>query len=160
MYTPHHTISHKHKHPKSGKQVKTDENSSPACRLVYITRTPASTSRHSPSFEKKTSSRTSTHTSPSSFHFTYFSAYTGWREHSTIQPVWWSLRIQYHFTTSYLIKLHMLHMPPSTSTVCINFASVIRCQINLLHTSCLWVAAISLCHTICKATSDVNYTSY
>ena len=50
MYTLHHTISLTH--PKSGKQVKTDENSSPAGRLVYITRTPASTSRHSPSVKK------------------------------------------------------------------------------------------------------------
>ena len=78
----------------------------------------------------------------------------------------------------------MLHMPPGTSSVRINFASVIRCQICLLHpgwppyrsatlhfmcrqvlrlsasTSCLWVAAVSLCHTICKATSNVNYMSY
>jgi len=156
MYTPHHTISHKHTNPKSEKQVKTDENSSPAGRLWYTLqerpRQRYDTTRQS----RKTSSRTSTHTAPSCFHFTYFSAYTGWREHGTIQPVCWSLCIQYHFT-SYLIKLHM---PPSTSSVHINFASVIRCQIHLLHTSYLWVAAVSLCHIICKATSNVNYTSY
>jgi len=38
MYTPHHTISHKHTHPKSRKQVKTDENSSPTGRLWYTLR--------------------------------------------------------------------------------------------------------------------------
>jgi len=50
MYTPHHTISHKHAHLKSGKQVKTDENFSPAGRLwlhyenarVNVTTQPAS----------------------------------------------------------------------------------------------------------------------
>ena len=157
MYTPHHTISHTH----TPQEWKTSKN-----KRKFL----ASTGIHyenacvnvmtQPVSRKKTSSRTSTQTSPSSFHFTYFSAYTGWREHGTIQPVWWSLRIQYQFTTSYLIKLHMLHMPQSTSSARINFASIIRCQINLLHTSCLWVAAVSLCHTICKATSNVNYTSY
>ena len=33
VYTSHQTISHKHTHPKSGKQVKTDENSLPADRM-------------------------------------------------------------------------------------------------------------------------------
>jgi len=155
MYTPHHTISQKHIHTKSGKQVK--QTKIPRLQADFgihyeNARVNVATTRQS----RKTSSRTSTHTSPSCFHFTYFIAYTGWREHGTIQPVWWSLRIQYHFTTSYLIKLHM---PPSTSSVRINFAFVIRCEIHLLHTSCLWVTAVSLCHTVCKATSNVNYTS-
>ena len=44
----------------------------------------------------------------------------------------------------------MLHMPPSISSARINFAFIIRCQIHLLHTSCLWVASVSLCHTIFK----------
>jgi len=68
-----------------------------------------------------------------------------------------SVSLIYHYIDSCLIKLHM---PPSTSSARMNFASIIRCQINLLHTSCLWVAAVSLFHTICKAASNVNYTSY
>jgi len=88
MYTPHHTISHTHTHtPKDGKQVKTDENSSPACRLWYTLRERPRQRHDTARQSRKTRSRTSTHTSPSCFHFTYFSAYTGWREHGTIQPV-------------------------------------------------------------------------
>jgi len=155
--TPHH-FSQTHTQPKSGKQVKTDENSTG--RLWYTLRERPRQRHDTARQSRKTSSRTSTHTSPSCFHFTYILAYTGCKEHGTIKPVWRSLRTQYQFTTSYLIKLHILHIPPSTSYVRINFASIIRCQINVLHTSCLWVAAVSLCHTICKATSNVNYTSY
>jgi len=77
MYTPHHTISHKHTNPKSEKQVKTDENSSPAGRLWYTLQERLRQRHDTTRQSRKTSSRTSTHTSPSCFHFTYFSAYTG-----------------------------------------------------------------------------------
>jgi len=52
MYTPHHTISHKH----TPQELKTSKNRRKFLdcgqTLVYITRTPASTSRHKPSVEK------------------------------------------------------------------------------------------------------------
>jgi len=124
MHTPHHTISHTH----TPQEWKTSKNRWKflTCRqtVVYITRTPASTSRHSPSVEKNTQSNVHAYF-PFLLPLHVLLTYTGWREHRTIQPVWWSLRIQYHFTRSYLIKLHM---PPSTSSARINFASTIRYQ--------------------------------
>jgi len=53
MYTPHHTISHKHTHPNSRQQVKTDENSSPADRLWYTLRERPRQRHDSLSVEKK-----------------------------------------------------------------------------------------------------------
>jgi len=87
MFTSHHTISHKHTYLKTGKQVKTDEKSSPAGELWYTLRERPRQRHDTARQSRKTSSRTSTHTSPSCFHFTYFLAHTGWREHGTIQPV-------------------------------------------------------------------------
>ena len=54
MYMPHHTISHTHTHTPQEKKTSKNRRKFLACRqtLVYITRTPASTSRHTPSVEK------------------------------------------------------------------------------------------------------------
>ena len=54
MYTPHHTISHKHTHTPQHWKTSKNRRKILACRqtLVYIMRTPASTSRHGPSVEK------------------------------------------------------------------------------------------------------------
>jgi len=128
MYAPHHTISHKHTHthPKSGKQVKTDENSSPTGRRWYTLRERPRQRHDVARQSRKTRSRTSTHTSPSCIHFTYFLTYIGWREHGTIQPVWRSLRIQYHFilnktsytsyATEHFVCPHQLRFHNSLST--------------------------------------------
>ena len=58
MYTPHHTISHKHTHTPQEWKTSKNRRKFIANRqtLVYITRTPASTSRRSPSVEKNTQS--------------------------------------------------------------------------------------------------------
>ena len=87
MYTPYHTISHKHTHPKSGKQMKTNKNSSPTDRLWWYTlrehpRQRNDTARQS----RKTNSQTSTHSSsPSCFHFTYFFS-VHWLERTRHHP--------------------------------------------------------------------------
>ena len=68
--------------PKSAKQVKTDENFSSAGRLWYTLRERPRQSHDTTRHRRRTSSRTSTHNTPFCFHFTYFLAYTGWREHA------------------------------------------------------------------------------
>ena len=148
-------LTNTHTHPKSGKRVKTDENSSPAGRLVYITRTPASTSRHSPSVEKNKQSNVHAYFPFQLPLHVLFSVH--WLERTRHHPA--SVMIFSHSVSLHDFILNKTSYA-SYATEYFVCPHQLRCQIHLLYTSCLWVAAVSLCHTICKATSNVNYTSY
>jgi len=123
-YTPHHTISHKHTLPKSRKQVKTDENSSPAGRLRYTWREHPRQRHDTARQSRKTSSRTSSHPSPYCFHFTYFVAYTDWRtRHHPASVMISSHSVSLHdfilnktsYATEYFVCPHQLRFHNSLS---------------------------------------------
>jgi len=102
MYTPHHTISHKHTHTPQGWKRSKNRRKFLACMqtVVYITRTPGSTSTQLVSREKHALERP--RILPPFLLPLHILRSVHWLERTrTIQPVWRSLRIQYHFTTSY-----------------------------------------------------------